>query len=442
MDIWKNILVKVPTPNRQWLWLLVIVTPLIFGIGASDTAGAADSTRGLVQQQGTVPPLPPDTPPPAPTRRPDKDDDDNREQPAPTPTTPPSQPVVPSEPEAPGQLTATINAPVLNVRGGPGTDYPVIGRVGGDTVLTVLGRNAAGTWLNICCLPDSETTGWISAQFVTPGYTAEQAATIPVIDVAAPAATSTPTAIPTARPVDSGTKTGIVSAVALNMREAPSTDGAVLGKARSGDVVTVLARNEAGDWWLVCCVPGGEENAWVAAEFVTPNFTDAATLPVTTGRTAPAEVEAPAAATPEPTPTQAPLEETTLEVAVVQDPPAALQGEQIVLAFTVTNTGTAEAAMVELSFELPAGLAFVSASADGGEAIQEDADSGAVIVVVTWESLPAGESAGAKVTATIAEDVADGAVFDGATAAVAENAEQASVAVSVGLPPVDPPDFQ
>lgn len=341
-------------------------------------------------------------------------------------------------PVAPGQLTATINAPVLNVRGGPGTDFAVIGRVGGDTVLTVLGRNAAGTWLNICCLPNSETTGWISAQFVTPGYTAEQAATIPVIDVGAPAAP----AIPTTRPVDPGARTGVVSAVALNLREAPNTDGAVLGKARSGDVVTVLARNDAGNWWLVCCVPGGEENAWVAAEFVTPNFTDAASLPVTTGRTAPAQAEAPAAATSEPAATQAPLEETTLDVAVAQDPPAALQGEQIVLAFTVTNTGTAEAAMVELSFELPAGLAFVSASADSGEVVQEDADSGAAIVVVTWESLPAGESAGAKVTATIAEDAASGAVLDGAAAAVAENAEQASVAVSVGLPPVDPPDFQ
>jgi len=434
MHIWKNILVKGPTPNRQWLWLLVIVTPLVFWIGASDTAGAADSTRGLVQQQGTVPPLPPDTPP-TPTPRPNRDD--NNRQPTPTPL--PSGPAQP----APGTgssvvLTGTINVPVLNVRQGPGTSYPIIGRVGRDAVVTILGRNADASWLNFCCLPNSQTQGWISALFVTPGYTAEQAATIPVIDVAAPAAT----AVPSARPVDSAARTGVVTAVALNMREAPSTDAAVLGKARSGDVVTVLARNDAGDWWLVCCVPGGEENAWVAAEFVTPNFTDAATLPVTTGRTAPAEVEAPPAATPEPTPTQAPLEETTLEVAVVQDPPAALQGEQIVLAFTVTNTGTAEAAMVELSFELPAGLAFVSASADGGEVVQEDADSGAAIVVVTWESLPAGESAGAKVTVSIADEVADGAVLDGAAAAVAGNAEQASVAVSVGLPPVDPPDFQ
>lgn len=434
MDIWKNILVKVPTPNRQWLWLLVIVTPLIFWIGASDTAGAADSTRGLVQQQGTVPPLPPDTPP-TPTPRPNRDD--NNRQPTPTPL--PSGPAQPAPGTGlSGVLTGTINVPVLNVRQGPSTSYPIIGRVGRDAVVTILGRNADASWLNFCCLPNSQTQGWISALFVTPGYTAEQAATIPVIDVAVPDATSTPTG----RPGSPGARTGVVSVVALNLREAPSTDAAVLGKARSGDVVTVLARNEAGDWWLVCCVPGGEENAWVAAEFVTPNFTDAASLPVTTGRTAPAEAEAPAAATPEPTPTQAPLEETTLEVAVVQDPPAALQGEQIVLAFTVTNTGTAEAAMVELSFELPAGLTFVSASADGGEVVQEDADSGAAIVVVTWESLPDGESAGAKVTATIAEDTPGGAVFDGAAATVAENAEQASVAVSVGLPPVDPPDFQ
>ena len=45
-------------------------------------------------------------------------------------------------------------------------------------------------------------------------------------------------------------------------------------------------------------------------------------------------------------------------------------------------------------------------------------------------------------TVSIADEVADGAVLDGAAAAVAGNAEQASVAVSVGLPPVDPPDFQ
>ena len=426
------------TSTRPWLWLAVLTIGLLFWLGGQGTAGAADPASGIEQQPpGTIPEATPQpTFAPKPTSRPDRDNNSSNR---PTATPLPSGPAQGTpQTDSSAVLTGTINVPVLNVRRGPGTAYAIIGRIGRDAVVTVVGRNADSTWLKFCCVPNTQTQGWISAQFVTPSYTAKQAATIPIVEAGPPVATATPTA----SPIAPGARTGVVSAVALNMREAPSTDAAVLGKLRSGATVTVLARNDAGDWWLVCCVPGGEENAWVAAEFVTPNFTDAASLPVTTGRTAPAEAEAPAAATPEPTPTQALLEETTLEVAVVQDPPAALQGEQIMLAFTVTNTGSAEAAMVELSFELPAGLAFVSASADGGEVVQEDADSGAAIAVVTWESLPAGESAGAKVTVSIAEDVADGAVLDGAAAVVAENAELASVAVSVGLPPVDPPDFQ
>ena len=49
-----------------------------------------------------------------------------------------------------------------------------------------------------------------------------------------------------------GALTGTVSVVALNVREAPSTSDPILGKLSSGTIVTLLARNEAGDWWLVC----------------------------------------------------------------------------------------------------------------------------------------------------------------------------------------------
>ncbi len=435
MHLWKNLPGEASMPTRRWLWLLIFVAPLFFWLGGPSTASAVDAPYSMVEYlpPGQTIPDPTPVPPfePKPTARPNRDN--NNRQPTPTPL--PSGPAQPA-PGSSAVLTGTINVPVLNVRRGPGTAYAIIGRVGRDAVVTIVGRNADSTWLKFCCVPNTETQGWISAQFVTPNYSAEQAAKIPVVDAAAPVATTTPTT----RPADSGAKTGVVSAVALNLREAPNTDAAILGKLRSGATVTVVARNGDGDWWLVCCVPGGEENAWVAAEFVTPNFSDAASLPVTTGRTAPA-VALPTA-TPQPTPTQAPLEATTLELAVTQEPAAALQGEQIVLAFTVTNTGTAEAAMVELSFELPAGLAFVSASADGGDIAQEDAASGATIVVVTWESVPVGESASAKVTAVIDESVADGTVIDGAAAAVAENAELASAPVSVGLPPLQPPDFQ
>ena len=447
MELDRMILGKVVT--RRSLWLLVVTAPLFFWLFTSGTAGAADALHGKIQYLPPAQTIPDPTPEPTfapqPTPRPDRDDDDDQAQPTPTsaqqPPAPAQQPPAPSASAAQGQLTATVAVPILNVRGGPGTNFPVIGRVAGDAVVTILGRNAAGTWLNVCCLPNSTTTGWISAQFVTPNGVAGQAALSPVLDTTSPSVTTTVTSPPL--PAESGVRTGVVSAVALNMRAAPATTAAILGKVRSGNVVTVLARNDAGTWWLICCVPNGEGNAWVSAEFVTPNFVDAANLPISTDRTVPVvPAAAPIAAASGLTPTQVPLEEATLQVAVQQDRPAARQGEQIVLAFTVTNTGTAQANRVELSFELPAGLSFVSASANSGNVFQEDASSGAVIALVTWANVPAGASVDAEVTALIAEDIADGTVIDGAAAAVAENAELAAAPVSVGLPPLLPPDFQ
>ena len=427
---------------RQGLWLLVMMAPLFFWPFVSGTAGAADASAGKAQYLPpgqTIPdPTPEPTFAPQPTPRPDKDDDEASEQQPPAPG---------QQPPAPGQQvsalvqsTGTIAVPILNVRAGPGTDYSVIGRVAGSTVVTILGRNAAGTWLYICCLPNSATAGWISAQFVTLNDAAGEVAAIPEVEPVA--ATTTVTAA--LAPAGSGARTGVVATVALNMRAAPTTAAAILGKVRSGDVVTVLARNDVGTWWLICCVPNGGGNAWVSAEFVTPNFANARSLPVVTGRTVPTEpsAAAPVAATVPVTPTQGSPADTTLQVAVEQGVPAALQGEQIVLAFTVTNTGMVEATGVELSFELPAGLSFVSASANGGDLLQEDADSGAVIALVTWASVPAGASVDAAVTVRIDENIADGTVIDGAAAAVAKNAELAAAPVSVGLPPLLPPDFQ
>ncbi len=57
------------------------------------------------------------------------------------------------------------------------------------------------------------------------------------------------------------------------------------------------------------------------------------------------------------------------------------------------------------------GLSFVGVSAtDGGEAAQEDADSGALLIVVTWPELAAGLVTTVKLTVTMDEDLANGAV--------------------------------
>jgi uncharacterized protein YraI len=61
-----------------------------------------------------------------------------------------------------GSASATTNQE-LNIRGGPGTAYSVVGAVPGGTTVPVIGRNADGSWLQIT---HNGITGWISS-----GYT-------------------------------------------------------------------------------------------------------------------------------------------------------------------------------------------------------------------------------------------------------------------------------
>ena len=65
-------------------------------------------------------------------------------------------------PEAPTTSCQVTNnsGSNLNLRGGPGTDRPVIGLVPLGETLTATGRNAAGDWLQVT---RAETTGWLFA---------------------------------------------------------------------------------------------------------------------------------------------------------------------------------------------------------------------------------------------------------------------------------------
>jgi hypothetical protein len=58
------------------------------------------------------------------------------------------------------------------VRSGPSTDDAVLGKLRGSDTVTVLGRNAGGDWLYICCIGTPPANGWVSAQFITPAFAA------------------------------------------------------------------------------------------------------------------------------------------------------------------------------------------------------------------------------------------------------------------------------
>lgn len=86
---------------------------------------------------------------------------------APAPAAPPTARSTGQQPAAGQALAATVTTvnQGLNVRAGPGLDHPIIAAVAPGQALAVIGRNAAGDWLQIR-LADGEAIGWVAAAFV------------------------------------------------------------------------------------------------------------------------------------------------------------------------------------------------------------------------------------------------------------------------------------
>lgn len=85
--------------------------------------------------------------------------------PEPTEEVAPTLEPVEEAPPADDVVTVTVLQD-MNVRGGPGTDYPRIGVGPAGASSKVVGRNADGSWLQVEYPPGSSSTGWLFAQLV------------------------------------------------------------------------------------------------------------------------------------------------------------------------------------------------------------------------------------------------------------------------------------
>lgn len=89
--------------------------------------------------------------------------------------------------------------------------------------------------------------------------------------------TATPTAAPPTTPTPPPATTAITPAAVVNsdlvnLRSYPSLAGEVVGQAREGEAVTIMATSNDGRWLQICCPLGtdsGGPQSWIAAEFVT-----------------------------------------------------------------------------------------------------------------------------------------------------------------------------
>lgn len=108
-------------------------------------------------------------------------------------TTQPSAPTATPLPAASVDGASVRIRSTMNVRGGPGTNFSVIGSARAGEVYTVTGKNTAGSWWQI---DFNGRAGWVSAPLVT----AQNTANIAVVEgPTAPSAPATSAASPVAR---------------------------------------------------------------------------------------------------------------------------------------------------------------------------------------------------------------------------------------------------
>lgn len=236
--------------------------------------------------------------------------------------------------------------------------------------------------------------------------------------------------------------TAVVTVNGLNLRDGPGTGFNTLGSLPVNTEVTVLSRNENGSWWYICCLPGTETQGWVSAQLLAPNFdaANASTLLSVFGTTAAAPSTP---ATPKAASQAQPKAAQPLEVDFAIAPYFVWQGITATLTITVNNPNGVDAVNVLLSDELPTGLTLVTAEANAGGTVEiAETPAGRPLLLFRWAKLAGDTGATATIVALVDADLADGAVIDNLVATRARNVAYSTSAVTIGLPPIVPPDFQ
>jgi hypothetical protein len=101
--------------------------------------------------------------------------------PTPSPLPPPTEEPPPVD-DGPATVTIQQN---MNVRGGPGTNYPVIGPAPAGSSSKILGRIADNSWVQVEYPPGSGGTGWVYAPLVKISGDLES---VPIVNAPAPPA--------------------------------------------------------------------------------------------------------------------------------------------------------------------------------------------------------------------------------------------------------------
>lgn len=192
---------------RSAAWTIVLVLIVLLLAACQGTPAPTPVPPTATPVPPTATPIPPTATAVPPTATP-VPPTDTPVPPTATPVPPTKTPIPPTATPEPPTATPTPAAPQavpkqnINLRGGPGTGYAVAGSAKAGQPLEIVGKNQAGTWLQVCCVAEKKV--WLSASLAT---VQGDVAGVPV-----PADIPTPPPAPTAAPKPSG---GALSGVLL-----------------------------------------------------------------------------------------------------------------------------------------------------------------------------------------------------------------------------------
>ena len=166
-------------------------------------------------------------------------------------TTPSTTPTT----STPAGASAVITTGALNMRSGPGLGYSILGQVYLGQTVSLNGRNSESTWVK--ATSSNGQQGWLSAGFIEANVAISS---LPVIGS------------PTLNSV------GLVNTGTANVRSGPGLEYNSIATAGLHTTVTLIGRNNAGNWLNVQLANGTK--GWIHASLLDVNVA-ISTLPVT-----------------------------------------------------------------------------------------------------------------------------------------------------------------
>jgi uncharacterized protein YraI len=157
-----------------------------------------------------------------------------------------------------GSLNAVVTASFLNVRGGPGANFPILTRLSNGAALNLVGRNAESSWAQVAIPGGAQ--GWVSTRYI--------AASVLIDNLPVTSNTGVSSNFP--QPVPSGGQTGTVTSRGLSVRYGPGLGFGRFAILRQGEGVSLIGRSGDGRWLLVQLASG--LTGWVNAGFILTSY--------------------------------------------------------------------------------------------------------------------------------------------------------------------------